>query len=302
MSAQIVFVTGKGGAGKTTVAAALAGQLARSVKAVLVVETAADGALATRFGAPPLGAEPAPLGPRLFGVRIARDALVEAYFRRRLRVPVLAERLLASTTFRAITAAAPGVSEFLVLERLARWTERRRFGRAAEFDAVVVDAPASGHTVRLLRAPRQLAQLVPRGPIAARIADLRTALDERARITIVATAEEMAVIEALETRAAIDALGLQCTAPVLNRVWPRRFSAADAAELGKRAADEPLVAAARLALAAGADAERHRARLRRGFGVAPIALCETAGELVRGTLEAMGRALAPVLPRGGQGH
>ena len=299
-ASQLLFVTGKGGTGKTTVAAALARQLAAGRRRVLLVETAAERSVAACFGGGELGAEPTELASRLSGVRLEPRALVESYFRRLLRLSFLVRRLFASDTFRAVTAAAPGVTEFVILDHLLQWTEPGRFTRRAPFDAVIVDGPASGHAVRLLRTPRQLARLVPRGPIGAGVARLQALLDDRrrTRVVVVAIPDEMAVSEALETRAALAALGLGLAPPVLNRVWPRRFSPADERALAVPggAADDPLLGAARLAIAARHEAERHLATLRRVFGAPPLALHEQAGRpLDADTLAAFGRELEPAL-------
>jgi anion-transporting ArsA/GET3 family ATPase len=309
-AAQLLFVTGKGGVGKTTVAAALARQLAAQRKRVLLVETAAERSVAALFGGAELGAEPVEMEARLAGVRIDSRALVESYFRRLLRLPFLANRLFASGTFRAVTAAAPGVTEFVILDHLQQWTEPGRLTRRAPYDAVIVDGPASGHAVRLLRTPSQLARLVPRGPIGSSVARLQALLDDhsRTRVVVVAIPDEMAVTEALETRSAIAGVGLALAAPVLNRVWPQRFSAADEKTLSDVAAGaparttdaprsgasvDPLLHAARIAIAARHEAERHLTALKRGFGTAPVALAEQAGRGVdAAVLARFGRELA----------
>ncbi len=303
-AAQLVFVTGKGGVGKTTVAAALARHAARARRRVLLVETAADRSLAALFGVPPLGSEPAPLAGTLAAVRLEPRALVESYFRRLLRLPFLARRLFASGTFRAVTAAAPGVTEFVILEHLLQWTEASRLTRRAAYDVVVVDAPASGHAVRLLRTPGQLARLVPGGPLAGSIGALTARLADgaRTRVVLVAIPDEMAVTELLETRAALAGTGIRLAPPVLNRVWPKRFTAADAARIATRPAAEPLVAAARLALAARREAERHLRRLREAADRAALALPEQPGATIDAdALAAFGTTLAPLLADGTHG-
>ena len=299
-AAQLFFVTGKGGVGKTTVAAALALRMAHERRRVLLVETAADRSLAALLGAEALGVEPTKLEGTLSAVRVEQRALVESYFRGLLRLPFLARRLFASSTFQAVTAAAPGVIEFVVLEHLLQWTEPGRFGRRAPYDAVVVDGPASGHAVRWLRTPRQLGRLVPIGPISGSIGRLQALIEDarRTRVVLVAIPDEMAVTELLETRAALAPVGVAMAAPVLNRAWPRRFTGAEAAAIAARPADEPLVAAARLAIAARREAERQLARLRRDCGGA-VALAERPAAAVdMEALAAMGRSLAPLLEDG----
>jgi len=292
----LVFVTGKGGVGKTTVAAALAQRVSQRGRRVLVVEMAADGSLAALFGSEALSTEPRHLADRIDGLRVDTRALVESYFRRLLRLPFLAHRLFASGTFHAVTAAAPGVTEFVVLEHLAHWTARGWLGRKAPYDAVIVDGPASGHALRLLRTPRQLARLVPRGPLANTVGRLRALLDDRrhTRVLLVAIPDEMAIGETLEVRAALDGLDVGLARPVLNRVWPRRFSAAEAATIAalRRRRDEPLLAAAGLEITARREAERHLARLRAAFGIAPLPLHEICrGRLDAAALAQLGRRL-----------
>jgi anion-transporting ArsA/GET3 family ATPase len=293
---HLLFVTGKGGVGKTTVAAALAQRLAQGKRRVLAVEMAGDGSLAARFGKQALPTEPARLDGGLDGVRVETRALVESYFRRLLRVPFLSRRLFASGTFHAVTAAAPGVTEFVVLEHLAQWTAAGWFGRRAQYDTVVVDGPASGHALRLLRTPQQLTALVPRGPLSSTVNRLGALLadHDHTGVLLVAIPEEMAISETLEARAVIDGLGLSLARPVLNRVWPRRFSAAEATaiEALRRRSDEPLLAAAGLEITARHEAERHLGRLRRAFGTTPLSLHEVCrNSLDSAVLSEMGRSL-----------
>jgi anion-transporting ArsA/GET3 family ATPase len=163
------------------------------------------------------------------------------------------------------------------------------------YDSVIVDGPASGHALRLLRAPRQLGALVPRGPLAYTVNRLATVLDDHAHTGVLLVAiRDLAVSETLEMRAALDRLGVRLTRPVLNRVWPRRFSAADAEAVAALRArrDGPLLAAAALEIGARREAERHLGRLRRAFGSAPLPLPELCrGGVDAAAVAAMGRSL-----------
>jgi len=276
MAAQLLFVIGKGGVGKTTVAAALARGAALRGQRTLIVETANDGRLAQLFGARPLGAEPQRLASRVAGVRVEPRKLVEAYFTRLLRVPLLARRLLASTSFNALTAAAPGVTEFLILERLLGWVAPSGLLARQSYDLVIVDGPATGHALALLRTPRNLASMVPGGPIGTTARRLLALLGDaqRTRVVLVTIPEELAINETLEAHALlVGDIAVRVERPVLNRVYPRRFSRRDAEELTALGHDDGLLAtAARFQIAARREAERHAGRLRRALGTTPVVL------------------------------
>jgi anion-transporting ArsA/GET3 family ATPase len=275
---QLFFVSGKGGTGKTTIAAALAIDAARRGMRVLVVEPGGDRRLAGLFGKRTLRAEPTPLARRLDAVRVEPRELIEGYFTRVLRLPFLARRLFASKTFNAVTAAAPGVGEFLMLDKLHQWIEPGFFLRRAAYDVVIVDGPATGHALRLFRAPRQLVSMIKAGPIGSTARALRSMLADRKRthVVLVAIPDEMAVNETVEAHAAIaHDLALDLTRPILNRVFPRRFTRSENELIGalsRPQPNDPLLAAARLQLQARHDAERHLGRLRRAFGVLPVSI------------------------------
>src|SRR5438874_4820449 len=104
-----------------------------------------------------------------------------------LRFRILARRLLESTSFQVLAAAAPGLGEFLVLQRLLGWVEARRRGRPV-YDLVVVDAPASGHSLPLLAAPHTLGALARLGPVAELLARIqRLIADPGATLVCVVT-------------------------------------------------------------------------------------------------------------------
>jgi anion-transporting ArsA/GET3 family ATPase len=276
-AARLLFVTGKGGVGKTTVAAALGWRVAARGGRALLVELAADRGLARLFATAPLGGTPRRVAKNLDAVRLEPRPLLEAYFTRLLRLPFLSRRLFSSITFNAVTTAAPGVSEFLILESLLGWLEPGRLRRRA-YDTVVLDGPATGHALALLRSPAKLLRMVTRGPLgntSRRLVEL-FADHERAAVVLVAIADDMAINEVTEAHRAVDGeLAMRVAPPVLNLAADRRFSSEDARavdRLSAEHADDPVLAAARLQIAARRETERHLGRLRAAFGTAPVSL------------------------------
>src|SRR2546428_8059737 len=170
LSRRRAVARGRGGVGKTTVTAALAYAAAASDRRVLAVEVG-GGSLGSLLGGIPLGAEPMRVRAGLAAASLEPEALLGDFVAGVLRFRVLARRLLESTSFQVLAAAAPGLGEFLVLHRLLGWVEARR-GRRPLHDVGIVDAPASGHSLPLLTAPHTLGALARIGPLAQLLARL----------------------------------------------------------------------------------------------------------------------------------
>ena len=159
---RLLFVSGKGGTGKTTVAAGLAILAAAQGRRVLACEVDAKGDLATCLGLSPSrapGFEPVVVAPRLAAMAMDTEASLREYLKLNLKIPYVRGLGPLARTFDFVADAAPGVREILTVGKLA-WEVRER-----RYDLVVVDSPASGHVVSLLAAPAALARLVPLGPI-----------------------------------------------------------------------------------------------------------------------------------------
>src|SRR5438093_893916 len=198
LSQRRVVVTGKGGVGKTTVTAALAQAAAASGRRVLAIEVG-RGSLGSLLGGLRLGAEPTRVRAGLAAASLEPEALLGDFVAGVLRFRVLARRLLESTSFQVLAAAAPGLGEFLVLHRLLGWVEARR-GRRPLHDLVIVDAPASGHSLPLLAAPHTLGALARLGPVAELLARLQRLIADPGAtlVCVVTTPEELAVRETVE--------------------------------------------------------------------------------------------------------
>jgi anion-transporting ArsA/GET3 family ATPase len=290
-AASILFVTGKGGAGKTTVACALAAALAHRGERVLLVEPYEQRGLDAHF-ATAIALEPAPVATNLDAVRLQPRTLLERYFRKLLRLPFLARTLLSSTSFNALTAAAPGVSEFLILDRLDGWS------RESSYDRLIVDGPATGHALQLLRAPFQLAGIASSGPLHRPLRRLIDALThpDRVSVALVSLCEEMSVIESIEARtAALDQFGIAVERPILNRCTPRRFTRDDIRAIRAMDPTHPTVAAARLHIAAQHRTVQFAGRLKATFGRAPLGLPDLVTN--EAALDELGRALLRGLKR-----
>jgi anion-transporting ArsA/GET3 family ATPase len=218
---QLIVVTGKGGVGKSTLAAALGRLLAARGRRVLLLEVDPRENLHHLLGVPPSGGEIVAAGEGVQLQNVRPIHVMEELVRERLRVAALAARVLRSPVFQHFVEGAPGFKELAVLLHAQRLLGRDE--RHQGVDVVVLDAPATGHGVSLLAAPAQVAEVIPHGPVghlarelAALVADPR-----RSAVVVVTAAEEMPVQEALELIALLrDRLGRVPEAVVVNGLYP----------------------------------------------------------------------------------
>jgi len=275
---RLLFVSGKGGVGKTVTTAALALYAFRRRKRVLIVELSPYGRIRELLGGPELGPEPAEIQPHLEAVRIEPRQALEDFLQGVLPIRALRQRLLASQSFSILTAAAPGIEEFLVLAKIADF-EGLRSGlrRRPRYDLILVDAPATGHSLPLLSTARTLMEMLPIGPIGKMAEEVNALLADQRRTAavIVTIPEEMAVNETIEIIAGLARGGAIAVGPlVVNAVWPERFTADEARWLTQSPADpgDPLLAAGRYHLEKRRRAEEHLARIRTELRVEPVEL------------------------------
>lgn len=237
---KLLFVTGKGGVGKTTTAAAL-GQLAASQgKRTLVCEIDAKGNLADFFEAGPTGFAPSEVAPGLFAMSMNTEESLKEYLSLQLKIPVLAKIGPLARTLDFVANAAPGVKEILTVGKLA-WEVREQ-----HYDLVVVDASASGHIVGQLAAPDAINELVQVGLVRDQTGWMLDILGDPTQtgVVIVAAPEEMPVQETIELAGRLrEETVVELAAVVVNRVLPELFNAGEEALFERLRHDEGLVAA-----------------------------------------------------------
>ena len=246
---RLLIVAGKGGVGRSTVAAAVAVAAARSGARVIVAETAGRADVPPMFGH--RAGEPlveTELLPDLHHITIDRQVALEEYLRLEAPGPVPAAVLARSRAFGLFVEAAPGMSDLLTIGKVWELAQQPRHRRnALAYDLVVLDAPASGQLVGLLAAPRTFSQIARVGPVARQASRIAGALSDPSTVGVisVATPEQMAVTEAIALQRALsDEFGIELEALVVNRLFPRRFTAKDERALAA-AADDPAVRSAR---------------------------------------------------------
>jgi anion-transporting ArsA/GET3 family ATPase len=214
-----VVVTGKGGVGKSTVSAVLARHLtgAGAGRRVLVVEVDPRENLHQLLGAAPSGGEIVDVGGGLSLQHLRPRTVVDRVIEERIRVGAVVRKVQGSAVYEHFVDGAPGLKELAILEHARRLLDEGRF------EVVILDAPATGHGVSMLRAPLLVSEVVEGGPfgkiagdIAALVAD-----PERCAVAVVTAAEEMPVQEALELRRTMaEQLDRQPDLLVVNSLYP----------------------------------------------------------------------------------
>jgi anion-transporting ArsA/GET3 family ATPase len=223
---QLVFVTGKGGVGKTSVAAALGYLAARAGKRTLVCEMDAKGALAAAFDVAALDFTPRAVDEQLDAMAMATEDALREYLRLFVRVPLVGRLGPLARTFDFVADAAPGVKEILGVGKLAFEVRERHY------DLVVVDAEASGHIVAQVAAPRVIGELIQVGMVRDQTRWMLDILEDplRTGVVVVTTPEEMPVVETIEL---VDRLATETrvstAAIVANRVLPALFDRKESA-------------------------------------------------------------------------
>lgn len=257
---RFVLVTGKGGVGKTTVCAAEALALASKGKRVLVAMCNAKERLSAMLGAQPLGSEVRELAQNVWGVNIVPERALEEYGALVLHSRALYKTLFDNRYVRTFLRAVPGMQEWAMLGKAWWHTTETRPDGSPKYDVVILDAPATGHGIDMLRVPRVILDVVPAG-LLRRDAERAWHLfqdTEACAIVVVTLPEEMPTTETIELAGALAELGLSVGRIVVNEVLPPLFSREERAALEGLALRLPGTPAEAVLLAGRDRATRER--------------------------------------------
>jgi anion-transporting ArsA/GET3 family ATPase len=276
---RLIFVTGKGGVGKSTVAVSLGLLAARRGLRTVVAELSSQDRVQRLFGHEADQFEEVQLAEQLFTISIDPEHAMDEYLR--VKAGAVGHALGSSRLFQTFAMATPGMRELLSIGKVWELAQlERRTRDAAPYDLVIVDAPATGHGVGLLRTPRTFADIARVGPIAHQGKTIADTIADRefTGIVAVATPEEMPVNETLSLGESLARERLELDLVILNALYPMRFYDAEVEELGQalaRARSPRSRSALRAALSEHARAETQREqrdRLSNGLGASLVEL------------------------------
>ncbi len=234
MQQKIVLVTGKGGVGKSSVAAGLALKEARKGRRVLLAELGERSYFSELLPSGPMeiSYQAKAIESGLELVKWDGESCLKEYLFHYIPIRRVVDLFFENPVMKALVQAAPALKELAILGKAT--SGKRNVGPAFEYDVVVIDSYATGHFQALVRAPQGMAEAIGFGPMGEQSRSIERWIcdPEFCQIVIVALPEELPVVEALELSESVQADLGQKVEFVLNKVWPKTWRAEDIQALG----------------------------------------------------------------------
>lgn len=241
---RFITVAGKGGVGRTTVSAALALSAARRGRRVLVAMCNAKERLSYQLQVESIGPQIRQVLPNIEAVNMQPEVALEEYGLMILKVRALYKIVFENRFVAAFLRGTPGLDAWALLGKAQYHAhEKDRKGRF-RYDTVILDAPATGHAVDMLRIPRVIMEAAPPGLFRREAERARELFSDPSRsgVCLVTVPEELPTNETLQLYGAVrDDLGLPVCCLVVNRVLQQLFEPKEAATLDALAGRDELV-------------------------------------------------------------
>ena len=293
---RVVLITGKGGVGRSTVAAALAVISGRAGRRVLLTELqeptrVTASPLARHFDRETLPRVPADLGDGVQGIVLRAEKGVQLFLESVLPIPSLARLALRSPALVRLLRAAPSFHEMGIFYHLLSLLRERLPDGEPRYEQVIIDMPATGHTVALTGLPALLQRIIPSGPVAASLREGQAILNDPAQggAWVVTLPETLPVTEALELVEALRETSMPVGGVIANRVPEDPFTPEEHDALRSLLQGRPVYGMGELDRLR--QASRSLSRLRQAVDV-PLALIEELPMHGRALVEAVARRLA----------
>ncbi|MFZ5482112.1 MAG: ArsA family ATPase [Myxococcota bacterium] len=213
---RVVLVTGKGGVGKTVVSTLVALAASRRGRRTLLAETSGATRVPPLFGAAGGGYEPTRLSPTLWTQSIDPASAIEDYVVMQLRFRRLYKMVFRNRIMGPFVDAVPGLHDLIQLGKVFQLV------RDDLYDTIVVDAPATGHGLTMLAAPRAMMELTVAGPFHDNARDVAGLFEdpELAALVLVSLPEELPLNETEDLWRRLGPLRSLVRGVVLNEVHP----------------------------------------------------------------------------------
>jgi anion-transporting ArsA/GET3 family ATPase len=246
---RVLFVTGKGGVGKSTVSIALGIRAALEGKRVIVVEVSSTENASRIFRQADVGFKEVEMSNDLWAISIDPEDSMREYVLLQLKVKAMRDLLFRSRMFTYLAAATPGLNELVTIGKiweLAQLDRKVKHGR--KYDLVIVDSPATGHGISFLQSPRTFANIARMGPIHSQAKQLQEMINDHDHTgsVIVSLPEEMPVNETANLEAELnDDVDVAVDRIIMNGLYPESYSAKDLKAIKRlRKNDDPEIHAA----------------------------------------------------------